>query len=228
MINEGDFFWSALRIVVECENISGSLRQCCVGLSTNILNSNIYSNIKKRKDSIVKINIPLWKKTHQRLLCKWAHSMVGQGQVTGVALVPRHSLLKVRRDMVWTPSNLKSPVWKYFGFWSVDGKNAEPQVVCNLCKLQSAYHSTTSNMRAHPENVHPNEHAMMSPTKTATSQWFFTTSHKLFVCSTTRGMHEETCFVHGQGYEADQYHWWHRLQRVLSRTGTEVTYLENK
>ena len=27
--------------------------------------------------------------------------------------------------VVWTPRNLKSPVWKYF-FWSVDGKNAEP------------------------------------------------------------------------------------------------------
>ena len=28
--------------------------------------------------------------------------------------------------VVWTPSNLKNPVWKYFGFWSVDGKNARP------------------------------------------------------------------------------------------------------
>ena len=70
--------------------------------------------------------------------------------------------------VVWTPSNLKSPVWKYFGFWSVDGKNAEhrDKVVCKLCKLQLAYHSTTSNMRAHLENVHPNEHAMSgTPTK---------------------------------------------------------------
>ena len=100
----------------------------------------IFEYQKKKRDSIVKINIPLWKKTHQWLLCKWAHSMTGQGQVTGVALVPRHSLLKVRRDMVWTPSNLKSPVWKYFGFWSVDSKNVVPRdkVVCKLCKLQLA------------------------------------------------------------------------------------------
>ena len=28
--------------------------------------------------------------------------------------------------VVLTPSNLKYPVWKYFGFWSIDGKNAEP------------------------------------------------------------------------------------------------------
>ena len=66
--------------------------------------------------------------------------------------------------VVWTLSNLIRPV----RFWSVDGKNAEPpdKVVCTLCKLQLAYHSTTSNMRAHLENVHPNEHAMMSGTAT--------------------------------------------------------------
>ena len=64
--------------------------------------------------------------------------------------------------VVWTPSNLKSPVWKYFGFWSVDSKNVEPQdkVVCKQYKLQLAYHFTTSNMGAHLENVHPNEHVM--------------------------------------------------------------------
>ena len=56
--------------------------------------------------------------------------------------------------VVWTPGNLKRPVWKYFGFWSVDGKNVEPQdkVICKLCKLQLAYHSTTSNMRAYLKN----------------------------------------------------------------------------
>ena len=118
--------------------------------------------------------------------------MTGQGQVTGVALAQHHSLWKVRHDktvadadgreknvmaessepnsaaerVVWTPSNLKSPVWKYLGFWSVDSKNVEPRdkYVCKLCKLQLAYHSTTSNMRAHLENVHPKEHAMMSGT----------------------------------------------------------------
>ena len=30
------------------------------------------------------------KKTHQGLLCEWAHSMTGQGQVTGVALAQHH------------------------------------------------------------------------------------------------------------------------------------------
>ena len=47
-------------------------------------------------------------------------------------------------------------------------KNAEPgdEVVCKLCKLQLALHSTTSNMTGHLENMHPNEHAMMSGTAT--------------------------------------------------------------
>ena len=97
----------------------------------------------------------------------------------------RHSLLKVRHDKNrgrcrWQREkkfraqlgsqrgNLKCPVWKYFGFWSVDSKDAEPRdkVVCKLRKLQLAYHSTTSNMRAHLKNMHPNEHAMMPGTPT--------------------------------------------------------------
>ena len=112
--------------------------------------------------------------------------MTCQGQVTGVPLanftycwkwdttktVADGRVKNVKTESseiaVWTPSNLKGLGWKYFGFWSVDGKNAEPRdkVVCKLCKLQLAYHSTTSNMRAHLENVHPNEHAMMSGTPT--------------------------------------------------------------
>ena len=106
--------------------------------------------------------------------------MTAQRQVTGVALAQRHLLWRenvmaessepnsAAERVVWTPSNLKSPVWKYFGFWSVDSKNVVPRdkVVCKLCKLQLAYHSTTSNMRAHLENVHPNEHAVMSGTLT--------------------------------------------------------------
>lgn len=37
---------------------------------------------------------------------------------------------------IWNPTNLKSTVWKYFGFLSVDGKIVEPwdRVVCKLLK----------------------------------------------------------------------------------------------
>lgn len=68
--------------------------------------------------------------------------------------------------VILTPQNLKSHVWKHFGFWSVDGKIVEPRdkVVCKLCKIELAYHSTTSNMRSHLENVHPNEHGIMCGT----------------------------------------------------------------
>ena len=85
------------------------------------------------------------KKTHERLLCGWAHCMTGQGQVTGVQVSLTAENETQAERVVWTPSNLKCLVCKYFGFWSVDGKNADPYKV--VCKLQLAYHSTTSNMR---------------------------------------------------------------------------------
>ena len=105
-------------------------------------------------------------------------------------------------------------------------QNVEPRdkVVCKLCKLQSAYHSTTSNMRAH----------MISKLCTQTSMpWCLELQlnshisthifqHPPPLSAAWRSIHEETCFIHMQGYEADQYFLWHRLQRVLSRIGTEV------
>lgn len=79
-----------------------------------------------------------------------------------------------------TPPNLKSQVWKYFGFWSVGSKIIEPRekVVCKLCKMQLAYHSTTSNLRSHLENVHPNEHGALycgeTPAKQSRLDSYFT------------------------------------------------------
>ena len=63
--------------------------------------------------------------------------------------------------VIVTPNHLKSNVWEYFGFWSVAGKIVEPaKVVCKLCKLELSYHSTTSNLRLHLQNVHPNEYGI--------------------------------------------------------------------
>ena len=67
--------------------------------------------------------------------------------------------------VIVAPINLKSDVWKYFGYWSVDGKLVEPtaKVVCKLCKLELAYHSTTSNLRLHLHVYHStarSEHSM--------------------------------------------------------------------
>ena len=113
------------------------------------------------------------------LLCGWARAW-DQGQVTGVALSGTESLLTVDlRDaesaessltaaekVIVTPKNLKSDVWKYFGFWAVDCKLVEPtdKVVCKLCKLALAYHSTTSNVRLHLQNVHPSEYGIICGT----------------------------------------------------------------
>src|SRR4029434_4011401 len=68
--------------------------------------------------------------------------------------------LTAAEKVIVTSKNLKSDVWKYFGFWAIDGKLVEPtaKVVCKLCKLALAYDSTTSNLRLHLQNVHPSEY----------------------------------------------------------------------
>ena len=61
--------------------------------------------------------------------------------------------------MIVTPGNLRSVVWKYFGFWSVNGEVdlVKKRAVCKLCKSEFAYHSTTTNLKSHLENTHPTE-----------------------------------------------------------------------
>lgn len=56
-----------------------------------------------------------------------------------------------------TPRNLTSAVWKKFGFWAQRGEIIKPRekVICKLCKIELAYHSTTSNMWAHLSAAHP-------------------------------------------------------------------------
>lgn len=67
-----------------------------------------------------------------------------------------------QRKWLW-PQKSKE---KYFGFWAVDCKLVEPtdKVVCKLCKLALAYHSTTSNARLHLQNVHPSEYGIICGT----------------------------------------------------------------
>ena len=157
-----------------------------LGLSMDIPNPNIYLNIGKTKkteswklifdrgkkyiSSCFSCGSPIWRVRDRSQESHLQASLTAENETR---LKPwqmqreKHNLAAER--VVWTPSNLKSPVWKYFRFWSVDGKNTEPQdkVVCKLCKLQLAYHSTTSNMRAHLENVHPNDIWYFSPPATS-------------------------------------------------------------
>ena len=121
--------------------------------------------IKKKGNSIVKINIQLWKKTsaaswrtawrvrdrsQESHLHSVTHCSADADGREKTVMAERSEPNSAAERVVWTPSNLKSPVWKYFGFWSVDSKNVVPRdkVVCKLCKLQLAYHSTTSNMKS--------------------------------------------------------------------------------
>ena len=56
------------------------------------------------------------------------------------------------------PDNLRSTVWRFFGFWSVGGKVGDKsKAVCKLCDAELAYHSTTTNLRMHLIVVHPTE-----------------------------------------------------------------------
>ncbi|QQP36153.1 Hypothetical protein FKW44_021159, partial [Caligus rogercresseyi] len=43
-------------------------------------------------------------------------------------------------------NNLTSSVWKFFGFWAERWKILESRqkVICKVCKVELAYHSTTS------------------------------------------------------------------------------------
>ena len=50
-----------------------------------------------------------------------------------------------------TPDNLKSNVWRYFGFPKIQGKIK----LCKICRTKLAYHATTSNLRAHLSTLHP-------------------------------------------------------------------------
>jgi hypothetical protein len=56
------------------------------------------------------------------------------------------------------PDNLRSTVWRFFGFWSVGGKVVDKsKAVCKLCDAELAYHSNTTNLRMHLIVVHPTE-----------------------------------------------------------------------
>ena len=87
----------------------------------------------------MKINIRLWKKNTAATTKKDEADADGR-EKNEVAESSEPNLAAER--VVWTSRKLKILKLKYFIFWSVDSKNAEPRdkVVCKLCKLQLAYH----------------------------------------------------------------------------------------
>lgn len=58
---------------------------------------------------------------------------------------------------ITTPTHLKSSVWKYFGFYTLDGNINKEKAVCRLCKKQFSYAKTTTNLRAHLLSAHPDD-----------------------------------------------------------------------
>lgn len=62
-----------------------------------------------------------------------------------------------------TPKHLRSNVWKYLGFYTVERKvTNKDKAVCRLCKKQLSYFSTTTNLRTHLLTWHPTEAAETS------------------------------------------------------------------
>lgn len=60
---------------------------------------------------------------------------------------------------ITTPENLRSVIWKNFGFWSVNGTiGNRDKVICKLCKRELPYHSGTTNLRSHMQFHHPAEY----------------------------------------------------------------------
>ena len=47
-----------------------------------------------------------------------------------------------------TPKHLRSSVWKYLLFYTVDGKVTN-KAVCRLCMKQLSYSKMTTNLRTH-------------------------------------------------------------------------------
>ena len=101
--------------------------------------------------------------------------------------------LTAAEKVIVTPKHLKSDVWKYFGFWAVDCKLVEPtdKVVCKLCKLALAYHSTTSNVRLHLQNVHPSEYGIICGT--SAKQPRLDTYFAPYVTSSLPAARQEAC-----------------------------------
>ena len=94
-------------------------------------------------------------------------------------------ILVGRRKPLWAQ---QSSLRKYFV------QNCGNPKIKVVCKLQLGYHSSTSNLRAHIENMHTNEHGLMfgTPPKQPRVDSFYTTCHKIAICSTTRVLHKET------------------------------------
>ncbi len=59
---------------------------------------------------------------------------------------------------ITTPKHLRSSTWKYFEFYTVDGKvTNKGKAVCRLHKGQLSYSSTTRNLQARLLAYHPTE-----------------------------------------------------------------------
>ncbi|XP_065096446.2 E3 SUMO-protein ligase ZBED1-like [Paramisgurnus dabryanus] len=71
-----------------------------------------------------------------------------------------------------TPSSLKADIWKYFGFYEVEGGNEldKSHTICRLCRTKLKYFGNTKNMRNHITRFHPEEEKQMAGPSVAANQ----------------------------------------------------------
>lgn len=60
---------------------------------------------------------------------------------------------------IQSPCSLKADVWKYFGFYEVEGEKEldKSHTICKLCRTKLKYFGNTTNIRSHITRFHPEE-----------------------------------------------------------------------
>ena len=67
-----------------------------------------------------------------------------------------------------------SSVWKYFGFFEIDGKIDKSKAVCKICKAEKPYNGgSTSNLNVHLNNYHGDVVAKKSTQPTIVQKFGF-------------------------------------------------------
>ncbi|XP_046567978.1 E3 SUMO-protein ligase ZBED1-like [Haliotis rubra] len=57
--------------------------------------------------------------------------------------------------IVYPPAKFKGAVWKYFGFWKIEGRTLENETICRICEHTINYTcKNTSNMAIHLRRKH--------------------------------------------------------------------------
>lgn len=109
-----------------------------------------------------------------------------------------------QRRTITTPQHLRSSVWKFFGFYTEDGKiTNRDKAVCRLCTKQLSYSTTTTNLRTHLLACHRSEAAEAPRTRAASAQPYVTACYS--AQSASVGPLTEACKFEHSGSHKRKY-----------------------